>query len=99
MLAIIHSHVGLLYSMRIVLIAVALTVIANLITQLRGSINWTAVAESVTRPILVDILPLILLSWLTALDPTGVLIRIWYYVAAAVILIRSIVTLVNYLRK
>lgn len=99
MLSIIHAHVGLLYTMWIVLIATAVTIVAKLATHFHGTANWDEIGETVTRPMLTSILPLLILSWLTAIDPTGVLIRIWYYVAAAVIVIRALITLFGYLKR
>lgn len=99
MLGVIHSHVGMLYTMWVVLIVVALAVVAKLVTQLRLSANWDQIGEIVTRPMLLNILPLIILSWLTAVDPTGIFIRIWYYVVAVVIIVRSLIAISKFVRK
>lgn len=99
MLGIIHSHLGMLYTMWVVLIVVAIAILAQLVKQLHDSANWEQISEMVTRPMLYDILPLLILSWLTATDPTGILLRIWYYVAAVTIIIRSLIAISKFVRR
>lgn len=99
MLSVITGNSGMELAMWIVLIATGLEILVRLLTGLRGTADVNRLATSVTRPLIVDILPLILLSWLTVLDGTNFLILIWYYVAAVVIIIRVLMQLASMLRK
>lgn len=89
----IAHHLGMLVSMWVVLIAIAVSIVVRIVTGLRTSTKIAELAEIVTRPILLDVLPLVLLSLITVLDPTHILVRIWYYVAAALIVLRELLLL------
>jgi hypothetical protein len=97
--SIILGHLGMLIALRVVLVLIAIRILAGIVTGLRGSVDWNGLARTVTRPLLIDVLPLILLSWLLAVDPTHIVVRVWYYVAAAVIAIRILMELINLVRK
>lgn len=96
---IIEVHDTMLLSLWIVLLLIGLTVAVKVVIGLRGKLNLGHVAETLTRPLLIDIFPLILLSWLAAIDPTHVLIFIWYFLAALFIALRTLVELVRLLRN
>ena len=98
-MSIIASHSGLLVAMWIVLVAVGLQVAMHLVTNLRSKANFSHMANAVLAPMVSDILPLILLSWLITIDGTHILIRIWYYVGAALIVLRALVSLSRSLRR
>lgn len=98
-MGILQSHPGLLISMWVVMALVGLTIIGKLIGQLRMTSDWEAIARIITRPVLTDLFPLILLSWLTVLDSTHILIRIWFYAAAVAIVIRSLLELGRLIRR
>jgi hypothetical protein len=99
MLSIIAAHTPMLIALWVVLILIGLTIVARLLLGLRNSIAVSDLATAVTRPLLLDVLPLLIASWLTTIDPTHVLIPIWYYVIAVVISIRQLMELGNILRK
>jgi hypothetical protein len=96
---ILHSHLGMLISMWVVMTLVGLTIIAKLIGQLRTATDWDAIARVISRPVLTDLFPLILLSMLTTLDGTHILVRIWFYAVAVAIVIRSLVALGRSIKK
>ncbi len=98
-MGIIQSHLGMLISMWVVMILVGLTIIASLINQLRTKTDWDEIAKVFTRPVLMDLFPLILLSLLTTIDPTHILVRIFFYAAAVAIVIRSLLALGNAIRR
>ncbi|MCF8566207.1 hypothetical protein LLE49_15885 [Alicyclobacillus tolerans] len=99
MMAVIGDHLGMLVAMWIVMILVGLEALIFVLTSLRGQTDMAEVAKAVTRPVLLDLLPLILLSLLTLIDHTGVLVRIWFYVAAAAIAIRALMALARGLQR
>lgn len=99
MLGVILSHAAMLLTFRVVLVVVGLTVVFQLISHIRKNENVGKLAEIVTRPVLVDIFPLILLSMLTAVDPTHVIVLIFYYLAALLIIIRALLELSNALKR
>jgi len=99
MLSVIAGNSGMELAMWVVLIATGLGILVRLLTSLRGKTDIDKLATAVTRPVLVDILPLIILSWLTVLDGTHFLMLIWYYVAAVLVIIRVLMQLASMLRK
>lgn len=99
MLGVIATHSGMLMAMWIVLIAIGVDILVHLVTALRGRADLDDLAKAVTRPVLLDLLPLILLSLLTALDGTHILVLIWYYVAAVLIVIRTLLHLSKLLKR
>jgi hypothetical protein len=99
MLSIIASHTAMLIALWVVLILIGLTIVVRLLLGLRSSMAVADLATAVTRPLLVDVLPMLIVSWLTTIDPTHVLILIWYYVIAVVISVRQLLELGNIVRK
>lgn len=99
MLGIIASHEGMLIALWVVLIAIGLEIAVYLVSCLRGKADIEEMAKVVTRPVLFDLVPLIILSMLTAIDGTHILILIWYYVAAVLIVIRALLHLSVHLRR
>ncbi|QSO51970.1 hypothetical protein JZ785_24945 [Alicyclobacillus curvatus] len=101
MLSVITSslHEGMLIAMWVVMIAIGLEILITLAVGLRGKANISEMAQVVTRPVLFDLIPLIVLSWLTVLDDTHILVLIWYYVAAVLIIVRVLLALSNQLRR
>lgn len=98
MLTVIANHLGILIAMWVVLILLGLGILIRLVVGLRGSVTMTDLATTITRPLLLDVLPLILLAWLTTIDNTGILLRIWYYAAAVVIVLRELLSLARSLK-
>lgn len=98
MLGIISSNLGMLIAMWVVLVLVGLTVLINLVAALRGPVTGD-LSEVMTKPVLQDIFPLIVLSWLTALDPTKVIVLIAWYVMALLIAVKALMKLANLLQK
>ncbi|QSO46768.1 hypothetical protein [Alicyclobacillus mengziensis] len=101
MLSVIMSphHEGMLIAMWVVMIAIGLEIVVALAMGLRGKANMREMAEVVTRPVLFDLFPLIILSILTMLDGTHILVLIWFYVAAVLIIIRVLLALSTHLRR
>lgn len=93
MLGVIASHEGMLVAMWIVLIALGLEMVIYLATHLRHKSDIDDMSKVVTRPVLFDLVPLIILSLLTALDGTHILMLIWYYAAAVLIVLRVLLRL------
>ncbi|WP_026961269.1 hypothetical protein [Alicyclobacillus herbarius] len=93
------GHAGMLVALQVVLALIAIRILVIGAMDLRQSVNWPNLAQAVTRPILLDALPLILLSWLTIVDPTHIIMRAWYYVAAALIVIRTLQDLLRRVRS
>lgn len=89
-MSIIAASLAMKIALWVVLIAVGLEVLAQLYTGLRTRVGAASLATSVTRPLLVDVLPLLLLALLTRIDPSHFLILVWYYLAAALIAIRAL---------
>jgi hypothetical protein len=98
-MGILQSHLGMLISMWVVMILIGLTIVAKLISQLRTATDWDAIARAISRPVLTDLFPLILLSMLTTLDGTHILVRVWFYAVAVAIVIRSLVELGRNIKK
>jgi Na+/phosphate symporter len=98
-MSIILASLGMKVALWIVMILVGLTVLANLASSLRGSTSIGDLASHVTRPVLFDLLPLILLAILTQADPTGVLVLIAYYLAALLIALNRLLQLGDLLRR
>ncbi|MCL6453318.1 MAG: hypothetical protein K6T78_06750 [Alicyclobacillus sp.] len=99
MLGVIASHPGMLIAMWVALVAVGVDILVRLINSLRGSLDAEQLAVAVTRPVLTDLFPLILLSVLSALRGTHLYILIWFYVAVVLIVIRVLVRLAKALRR
>ena len=89
----VASHLGMLVAMWIVLILIGLAIVVRLVVGLRGSVSLSDLATTVTRPLLVDVLPLLILAVLTGIDGTHILMRIWYYAAAVLIVLRELMTI------
>jgi Na+/phosphate symporter len=96
---VIHGNNSMMITLWIVLILVGLNILMQLLTALRGSANIEDLSVKVTRPVLMEVFPLIILSWLTALDGTHILILIWYYVAAVLIALRALMSLGSALKR
>lgn len=94
-MSIIAGHVGLLIAMWVAMIAIGLVALARLAQALGSHAKAGELAEIVTRPLLLDALPLIILALLTTIDPTHVIALIWFYVAALIIVVRSLLQLVR----
>ncbi|WP_067932162.1 hypothetical protein [Alicyclobacillus kakegawensis] len=86
---------AMLIAFEVVLALIALRILVTAALDLRGTVDWSEWARLVTRPMLTDALPLILLSWLTTVDPTHVVAQAWFYVAAALIVIRTLLELLR----
>jgi hypothetical protein len=99
MLSVILAHQAMKVTMLVVLALIGLNIVVNILMTLRGTADLGDLASVATRPLLFDILPLILLSLLTTLDPTKLLILIWYYLAALLIAIRTVLDLGKALKK
>jgi uncharacterized membrane protein len=99
MLSVIAAHQAMKLTMLIVLALIGLNIVVGLLMTLRGSADLGDLAGLATRPLLYDVLPLILLSLLTTLDPTKLLVLIWYYLAALLIAIRTVLDLGKALKK
>ncbi|QQE79845.1 hypothetical protein [Alicyclobacillus sp. SO9] len=99
MLNVIAAHAGMLVMMWIVLIATGVEMLVYLAQNLRQKSDIRSAAKAVTEPLVFSILPLLILSWLTAIDGTGILIRIWYYVAAVLLVIRALIQLTTAIQK
>lgn len=89
----VASHLGMLVAMWIVLILIGLAIVVRLVVGLRGSVSLSDLATTVTRPLLVDVLPLLILAVLTGIDGTHILMRIWYYAAAVLIVLRELMNI------
>ncbi|MBX6351950.1 MAG: hypothetical protein IRZ10_01345 [Thermoflavifilum sp.] len=98
-MSIILASLGMKVALWIVMILVGLTILAHLIRGLRGSKAMGELAECITRPVLLDLLPLLLLALLTRADPTHVLVLIWYYLAALFIALHRLLQLGELLRR
>ncbi|MFX4301073.1 hypothetical protein ACOJUR_02165 [Alicyclobacillus tolerans] len=96
---IILHHPAMLTMLWVFLVPIGLTVIFRIVNELRGKFDLEKVATLLTRPILMDIFPLLLLGLLMLADPTHVVILIWYFVAAIAIALRALVELVRQLRQ
>ncbi|OFW75250.1 MAG: hypothetical protein A2201_09490 [Alicyclobacillus sp. RIFOXYA1_FULL_53_8] len=92
-MGVIASHLGMLVALWVVLILLGLSIVVRVVTGLKGTLVLADLATAVTRPLLVDVLPLILLALLMGIDGTHTLVRIWYYVAAVLIALREVVAL------
>jgi hypothetical protein len=99
MLSIIHGNFAMMVTMWIVLILVGLNILMQLLTALRGNANIDDLSTKVTRPVLMEVFPLIILSWLTVIDGTQILLLIWYYVAAVLIALRALMSLGSALKR
>lgn len=101
MVGVIASHLGLYIAMLVVLVVIGLNVLVTLIQSLRVGANISGLADVLTRPMLFAIIPLLVLSWLMALDPTPyhIVIRIWYYLAALFIILENLMALGNQLQR
>ena len=98
MVVILHHQI-MLIALWVVLCAIALSIVVRILTNLRGTVNFAALAESVTRPLLMDVLPLLILSWLTRFDPTHVVVLVWYYVVAVLIILKVLSNLGSHSTK
>ncbi|MBX5435736.1 MAG: hypothetical protein IRZ33_00805 [Alicyclobacillaceae bacterium] len=98
-MSVIAGHIGMEIALWVVLGLIGLGVLLRLLQNLRGSVNVSDLVHLVTRPILHDVFPLILLSWLRTIDPTHVVMIVWYYLAAVLIVIRAIGDVVDALSR
>lgn len=93
MLSIILAHAAMLLAFQVVLVLVGLTMVVKIVSQLRTSKQLETLADIVTRPVLLEVFPLILISLLSAVTGAHVIVLIFYYLAALLIVIRSLLEL------
>lgn len=98
-MGVIAANQGLMITMWVVLVAIGLTALVNIARGLQGKFAVGEMADAVTRPMLLDVLPLIIIALLTKIDPTHVIVLIWYYVAAILIIIRNLLKLAQNLNR
>lgn len=98
-IGIIHAHSAMLVTMWIVLILVGLNILIQLLTALRGSVNIDDLSTKATRPVLMEVFPLIIIAALTSIDGTHILILIWYYVAAILVALHALMSLGSSLKR
>lgn len=94
-MSIIAGHTGLLIAMWVAMVAIGLVALIRLVQGLGAHAKADMLAETVTRPLLLDALPLIILALLTTIDPTHLIALIWFYVAALLIVVRSLLQLIK----
>ncbi|MFB5192458.1 hypothetical protein [Alicyclobacillus fastidiosus] len=99
MLSIILSHASMLLAFQVVLIALGLNMIVKLVMNLRKSDQVSTLADVITRPVLTEVFPLIIISLLTMVDPTQVIVLIFYYLAALFIVVRALLEIGKLLKK
>jgi hypothetical protein len=97
-MGIIAGNLAMLVTMLVVLALIGLNVVVNLFQSLRGKADFNHLASAATQPVLKDVFPLLLLAMLTTLDPTHFLVLIWYYVAAVLVAIRTLLGLAHVLK-
>ncbi|GEO25018.1 hypothetical protein AAC03nite_08030 [Alicyclobacillus acidoterrestris] len=99
MLSVLSAHAAMLLTFQIVLIVLGLTVVVNIVSNLWKGASLSGVGDIVTRPVLTGVFPLIIISLLTQVDPTHIIVLIFYYLAAVCIVIRALFELARSLRK
>ncbi|GMA61959.1 hypothetical protein NZD89_19745 [Alicyclobacillus fastidiosus] len=99
MLSIILSNAAMLLAFQVVLIVLGLNMIVKLLMNLRKSEQVSTLADVITRPVLTDVFPLIIISLLTMVDPTHVIALIFYYLAALFVVVRALLELSKTLKK
>jgi hypothetical protein len=97
-MGIIAGNLAMLVTMLVVLALIGLNIVVNLFLSLRGKADLDNLASSATQPVLKDVFPLLLLAMLTSIDPSHFLVLIWYYVAAVLIAIRTLLGLARVLK-
>jgi len=97
-MGIIAGNLAMLVTMLVVLALIGLNIVVNLFLSLRGKADLNNLASSATQPVLKDVFPLLLLAMLTSIDPSHFLVLIWYYVAAVLIAIRTLLGLARVLK-
>jgi hypothetical protein len=99
MLTVILANSTMLITFQVVLILLGLGAIANIVKSWNTSVDVSNLASFITRPVLTEVFPLILLSLLTAVDPTHFVVLIFYYLAALLIAIRILLELGKVLKN
>ncbi|WAH37212.1 hypothetical protein [Alicyclobacillus dauci] len=99
MLGVILAHATMLLSFQVVLVLLGLTAIVKIVMKLLTHADFSEFAAYITQPVLHSVFPLIILSLLTAVDPTHFLVLIFYYLAALFIAIRSVLELASVLKS
>ena len=92
-MGIILGNSAMVVSMWIVLGLIGLNALVQLLSSLRSSVNLSDLAQTFTRPMLFDILPLLILAALTKLPSFHIVMMIWFFVAAVLIAIRTLLDL------
>ncbi|MCL6592965.1 MAG: hypothetical protein K6T31_03235 [Alicyclobacillus sp.] len=93
MLSVISHHLGMLVSLWIVLLLTGVHLLVQVVKGLTGKGSWGDMAHAATHPVVFHILPLLILAGLTTLDPTHFLVLIWYYVAALLVILHTVLQL------
>ncbi|GMA51587.1 hypothetical protein GCM10025857_29440 [Alicyclobacillus contaminans] len=97
-MGIIAGNMAMHITMLVVLALIGLNILVQVYTSLRGSADLTQLSNAFTQPVLYDVFPLILLSLLSTLDPSHFLVLIWYYAAAVLVAIKTMLQLARVLR-
>jgi hypothetical protein len=98
-LNIITGHAGMLLALQVVLVIIGLNVLGRLLLSFKGSSGIDELAGLLTRPALYYVFPLIVISWLTVVDPTHLLVLIAYYLAALLIGIAELLSLIDIVKQ
>ena len=98
-MVIIAHHFGMLVAAWVALGLLGLSILAKLAVSLQGGTQIGAVTDTVTRPVLMSAVPLIILSWLTMVDPTHIVAMFWYYLASVLIAVRSLLEIFQALKR
>lgn len=99
MLSVILSTPVMLLSFQVLLALMGLLAIARIVKELRGRTNFEELAAIITRPVLTRVFPVILLALLTAIDPTHVIVLVFFYLAELFIAVHTIIELGHALKK
>lgn len=98
MLSLILAHETTLLTFQVVLIVLGLNAVVKILMNLRNTTGESLVT-ALTRPVLMEIFPLILISLFAAVDPTHVIVWIFYYLTALAMVIKALLDLAGLLRK
>ncbi|CAM3853292.1 hypothetical protein [Alicyclobacillus pomorum] len=97
-IGIIAGNLAMLVTLLAVLALIGLNIVVNLFLSLRGRADFENLASTATQPVLYDVFPLLLLAILTTVDPSHFLVLIWYYVAAVLVAIRTLLGLARVMK-
>lgn len=97
-MGIISDHLGMLVAMWVVLVSIGLTALIQVVRGIQGKVAVGTLVDDATRPILFDVLPLLVIAYLSHIDPTHIVAFIWYYVAAVLIVVRAVQNLLSEFR-